>query len=166
MNDLTRSESKYLKHPDLEAAVGKPWEEIRVVATCEWTKLGDFPDGKPAYLMKFARLDKPLHLNKTNLRTLSEMFPDVADFPSSAFEGQRFMLIVVETEMGPGIRIRPARDTTQEATQAARERISRAQQEHVPAEDCNAPPPESGPDENGFASEEIPPPGDLDEIPF
>jgi len=158
MKDLTKSESSYLKHGDLEEILGKRWEDIDVTATCEWTRIEKYPDGKPAFCMKFARLEKPLGLNKTNLRTLSEMFPHVEDFPSSAFEGQRFRLICVETEMGPGIRIRAPRDTTQEETQKARERIAQAQRDQGVE-------PKGDSESERFANEEIPPPTDGDQ-PF
>lgn len=160
LKDLTRSESPYLKHADLEELLGKPWEQIDVNATCEWTRLEKFPDGKPAYCMKFARVEKPLALNKTNLRMLSELHPHVEDFPSSSFEGQRFRIVVVETEMGPGIRIRPPKDTTQEASTEARERIAAAQKEH------GAPAPAGESESERFANEDVPAPSDFDDVPF
>ena len=157
MRDLTKSDSPYLKYADLEEVVGKPWEEIDVTATCEWTRLEKYPDGKPAYCMKFARLEKPLGLNKTNLRFLEEQYPHVEDFPSSTFEGERFRIVCVDTDMGPGIRLRAPRDTTREASAQARERISNAQRDQGV---------ERRSESQRFAEEEIPPPTDADDVPF
>ncbi len=128
MSQLTKSESPYLKHGDMEEILGCKAAEIDVTVTVELTTLDKYPDGKPAYCMKFAGIPKPLGLNKTNLRKLEELCPYIEEFPSSKWAGLQFRLFCVETEMGPGLRIGPARDTVQEETQHARERIERAMQ--------------------------------------
>ena len=98
MSDFNKSDSPYLRADDL-GGVGAKSVKVKIKeVTSE-----QMQDGEIKPVAWFKKKSKGLVLNKTNSRALSAAF----SANSEKWGGEKCELYCVETEMGPGIRIRP-----------------------------------------------------------
>lgn len=189
MSEINAGESQWLKYQDLEKIFSTSWPNVHAELVVQGTSIGEFEPGKPAYNLHLHGIPKPLGCNITNRRTLGAIVGDVDWLDQSAFAGLKLLVYVENTEMGPGIRLRPAPATTQEASANARERIAAAAQSQgyavqmdpaavgtpVQTAPAQLPQPPAGPaahqapqqsDSFRAANEEVPPHTDFDDVPF
>jgi hypothetical protein len=97
----------------------KTFQNVKIVGAREDTLTDNQGTETLKAILKFEEYDAELALNKTNTTALMKLFGN--DIDMDDLLGQTVCLFVVDTEMGPGIRIRgkmPAGATSESAGEA------------------------------------------------
>lgn len=98
VSDFNKSDSPYLRADDIGGPGAKPVKVKIKEVTQE-----EMQDGEQKYVAWFKKKSKGLVLNKTNSRALTDL---AMSADTDTWSKLKLELYVVETSMGPGLRIR------------------------------------------------------------
>ena len=154
MSEINVQKSRWFKVSDLMEATGQPWAKAQLPVEIESAEIGEYPKDEngvteDAFIIRFVGHEKPLGCNLTNRKVLAGIVGNNAEWDTPSLAGTRLIVYAESTSMGEGIRLRY--DNSAEANPTRQTKFG-----NDPIHD----------DEPASVGEDVPPPGDGDEIPF
>lgn len=121
VSDFNKSNSPYLRADDIGGPGAKPVKVKIKEVTQE-----EMQDGELKYVAWFKKKSKGLVLNKTNSRALTDL---AMSADTDTWSKLKLEIYVIETSMGPGLRIRGRDGHRQAEAELAKQNAANTQQQ-------------------------------------